>query len=143
MYHLPSFVVPLFYHSGDALMKKAQLVLAALMLAGGVTVASAQGTEQQAAPRGPGGRPNQAAMALQGVTLTADQQKKVDSINKSWDDQMQALRGDQSMDQDARRAKMRESFTKRLDALKAVLTDDQKKIVEKNVADMQARMQQG
>ena len=111
-------------------MRKLQLVLVAAMLAGTASVSSAQDAQQQAA-------------LLQGITLTAEQQTKVDAIVKKFSDERQTLRQDQSLDQDARRAKGRELMMKQSDEIKGVLTDDQKKVFEKNLTDLQARMQQG
>lgn len=122
-------------------MKKLQLVAVGMLLAASATVASAQ--EPQGGQRPAGGRPNMAAMVMQGITLTAEQQTKVDSIMKANQDAMMALRQDQSLDQDARRAKSMEMRNKQMETLKALLTDEQKKVFEKNLADMQARMQQG
>ena len=123
-------------------MKKFQLVLATAMLVGATSIAAAQ-DPQPAAPQGQGGRPNAQQMMqrmMAGITLSAAQQAQVDSIVKKYGDERMALRQDQSMDQDTRRAKSRELMTKQSDAIKAVLTDDQKKVYEKNVADMQAQM---
>lgn len=122
-------------------MKKLQFVLVAAMLAGSVSVSSGQDTQQQAAPRP--GRGNMMAALMQGITLTADQQTKVDSITKKYADQRQTLMQDQSLDQDARRAKGAELRNKQLEEVKALLTDEQKKVLEKNQADLQARMQAG
>ena len=61
-------------------MRKLQLVLVAAMLAGAASVSAAQGTQQQSAP--PQGRPNMMASLMQGITLTAEQQTKVDAIVK-------------------------------------------------------------
>src|SRR5687768_13577017 len=119
-------------------MKKLQLVMAALLLIASSTTAIAQDQPQ---PQRQGGG-NQVAALMQGITLTADQQAKVDSISKKVQADMQAMRQDQSIDQDARRAKGREMRTKMNDEIKALLTDEQKKVFDKNVADMQARMQQ-
>lgn len=121
-------------------MRKLQLVLVAAMLVGGTSVAAAQ--EPQPQGRGQG-RPDMIAMALQGITLTAEQQVKVDTIAKKYTDQRAAIRADQSVDTDTRRAKSRELTAKQADEVKALLTDDQKKVFEKNQADIQARMQQG
>lgn len=123
-------------------MRKLQLVLAAAMLVGATSVATAQ--EPQPQPQGQQqGRPNMMAMLMQGITLTAEQQTKVDTIAKKYQDERQALMQDQSLDRDARRAKSREMMTKQSDEVKVLLTDDQKKVFEKNQADMQTRMQQG
>jgi Spy/CpxP family protein refolding chaperone len=122
-------------------MRKLQLVLVAVMLVGGASVSFAQDAQQQAAPRQ--GRPNMMATLMQGVTLSAEQQTKVDAIVKKYSDERQAIRQDQSLDQDTRRAKSRELMAKQSDEVKALLTDDQKKVFEKNLTDMQARMQGG
>lgn len=120
-------------------MKQLQFVLVAALLVGGVSVASAQDAQQQAAPRP--GRGNMMAALMQGITLTAEQQTKIDSITKKYADERQALMQDQNLDQDARRAKGAELRNKQLEEVKAVLTDEQKKVLEKNQADLQARMQ--
>jgi Spy/CpxP family protein refolding chaperone len=121
-------------------MKKLQLLAIAALLAGTASIAAAQ--EPQPQGRGQG-RPNPMVMVMQGITLSADQQTKVDSIGKKYDAERAAIRADQNLDQDARRAKSRELTTKQIDEVKVLLTDDQKKVLEKNQADMQARMQQG
>jgi periplasmic protein CpxP/Spy len=121
-------------------MKKLQLVLVAAMLVGGSAVATAQDPQPQGQRQG-GGRG--IAMLLQGITLTADQQAKVDSINAKYGDQRRAIMQDESVDQDARRAKGRELMGKQRDEIKALLTDEQKKVFDKNVEEMQARMPQG
>jgi len=123
-------------------MKKLQVMLVAAALFGGASVATAQDAQPQSAP--PRGRGNMMAALMQGITLTAEQQVKVDSITKKYADQRQALMAElQGADQDTRRAKMREVMGKQSNEIKAVLTEDQKKIFEKNQSDLQARMQQG
>ena len=123
-------------------MKKLQLFAVAALLAATSTTALAQDPQPQGQPPR-GGGPNMSAMLFQGITLTADQQTKVDSITKKYSAERMAIRQDQSLDMDARRAKGRELMTKQNDELKALLNDEQKKVFDKNVADMQARMQQG
>jgi Spy/CpxP family protein refolding chaperone len=122
-------------------MRKLQFVVIAAALMGGASLAAAQDTQQQAAPRG--GRGNMMATLMQGVALSAEQQVKVDAITKKYSEQRNALRADQNLDQDTRRAKGRELMGKQSDEIKSVLTDEQKKVFEKNQADMQARMQGG
>jgi Spy/CpxP family protein refolding chaperone len=53
------------------------------------------------------------------------------------------MMNDQSADRDAMRTKMRDMMTKQQDDIKALLTDEQKKIFEKNVTDMAARRSAG
>ena len=120
-------------------MRKLQLVLVAAMLVGGTSVAVAQDAQQQG--QRPGGRGNMMARLMTGITLTADQQTKVDSITKKYADARAALQSETDMD--ARRAKGRELQTKQAEEIKAVLTDEQKKVFEKNQADAAAAMQGG
>ena len=122
-------------------MKKLQVALVAVMLTASATVAVAQDAQPQGQRQG--GRPDMMATLMQGITLSADQQAKVDTLTKKYADQRAAIRADQTLDQDARRAKSRELMGKQQEEVKALLTDDQKKVFEKNVADLQARMQQG
>ncbi len=125
-------------------MRKLQLVAAAAMLVMGSSAAIAQGAGGGGGGQGRGGQggAQQMQMLMTGITLSAEQQTRVDTIVKKYADMGAALRADQTMDQQARRAKMMENTTKRNDEIKAVLTDEQKKVFEKNVADMMARMQQ-
>jgi periplasmic protein CpxP/Spy len=123
-------------------MKKLQVLAVAALVAATSTTVMAQEPQAQGQPPRGGGQ-NMGAMLFQGITLTADQQTKVDSITKKYQADRMAIRQDQSLDQDARRAKGRELMTKQNDELKALLTDEQKKVFDKNVADMQARMQGG
>ena len=116
-------------------MKKLQLLAVAALVVIGSNAAFAQDGR-----RG-GGDPN--AMLLQGITLSAEQQAKADSMGKNMMGEMQKMRADSTVDRETRMAKGREMRAKHMDALKAILTDEQKKVFEKNVADMQARMQQG
>ena len=117
-------------------MRKLQLVAIAAMLAVSASTAKAQDGQQQGGQRG--GR--MMAALMNGITLSADQQVKVDSIAKKYADARQSMMQDQSLDQDARRAKMREQMGKQADEIRAVLNDEQKKVFDKNREDMQARM---
>jgi Spy/CpxP family protein refolding chaperone len=116
-------------------MKKLQLLVAALLLVVTTSAASAQDGQR----RGGG---NRAAALLQGITLTAEQQAKVDTLGQKTMADMMAMRGDTTMTPEARRAKGNELFAKQAEAIKALLTPEQKTVFEKNWADMQARMQQ-
>lgn len=125
-------------------MKRIHLVLVGAMLAAGsATVVQAQSTppaQMQGGQRG--GRGRMMEMLMQGITLSADQQKQYDAIVAKYREQMQSAMSDANGDRDAARAKMRELMTKESDEIKAVLTDDQKKTFEKNQADMEARRRQ-
>lgn len=120
-------------------MKKLPLVLAALLMLAGTSVASAQDQP----PRMGGGRGNMVAMLMQGITLTAEQQARVDSIAAKYGEQRRALMQDETADRETRMARSRELMTKQTDEIKALLTDEQKKMFEKNLEDMAARRQQG
>lgn len=122
-------------------MRKLELVLAAALMLGTATVATAQDPQPQGGQRMGGGRGM--GMLLQGITLTAEQQAKVDSINAAGQAARQAMMQDQSLDQEARRGKMREMMMKQSDAIRAVLTDEQKKVFDKNQEEMRNRGPQG
>ncbi|MEZ4412590.1 MAG: hypothetical protein R2910_06375 [Gemmatimonadales bacterium] len=80
-------------------------------------------------------------MALQGITLTAAQQAKVDSITAKTRAQMPAMTPG-SPPSDADRAKMRSLSMASVQEVRAVLTPEQQAIYDKNVAQMQQMMQQ-
>src|SRR5437867_9298241 len=109
-------------------------MMAAAMFFGVTTVAHAQDALQQ------GRRPNMTAMLFKDITLTAAQQAKADSITGKYREQMQALRA-AGGDQQEMRAKNRELQEKQRDELKAILTDDQKKVFDKNVEEVRQQMQ--
>lgn len=99
--------------------------------------------------RGPGGRGgrdfSRADQALlRGITLSADQQRRVDSIRAGYRTQMDQMRQQQSGgDRDAARSQMRTMMEKQVADIRAVLTGDQQTQFDQNVADMRNRMQQG
>ena len=123
-------------------MRKLELVLATVMLVGSATVATAQDPQPQGGQRMGGGR-NMGAMLMQGITLSAEQQAKVDSINAATGRQRQELMRDQSVDQETRRTQSRDLMTKQRDAIRALLTEEQKKTFDKNVEEMRSRAPQG
>ncbi len=112
-------------------------MLGLALVAGSATVASAQAAPQQ---QGRGGaRPNQ---QLKDITLTAEQQAKIDEINKKYAPEMQILR--ESMQGGGDRAegmkKMNELRTKISPEIRGVLTAEQQVIFDKNMAEMKTRM---
>jgi hypothetical protein len=109
-------------------------MMAMAMFFGVTAVAHAQDAQQQ------GRRPNVAAVLFKDITLSPAQQGKADSIQGKYREQMQALRS-AGGDQQEMRAKNRELQEKQRDELKAILTDDQKKVFDKNVEEMRANMQ--
>lgn len=125
-------------------MKKLQMFAVAALLAGSASIAAAQDPQPQPQGQGRGMGVNRGmAMMMQGITLSAEQQVKVDSITARTQAQRQAMMADQSLEGPARRTKMMEIMTKQQEEIKAILTPEQKTVFEKNLAEMQARMQQG
>ena len=117
-------------------MKKVRLAMMTVaMFLGITTVARAQDPQP-----GRGNRPNMSAMLFKDITLSPAQQAKVDSIEAKYRDQMQALRNAGGDPQEMRQ-KRGELMGKQRDELKAVLTDDQKKVFDKNAEDMRQQMQ--
>ena len=62
--------------------------------------------------------------------LSADQQKAIGAIIRSSQGQMQALRADESLSREDRRAKVREVLTSTRDQIRAALTPDQQKVFD-------------
>jgi Spy/CpxP family protein refolding chaperone len=96
----------------------------------------------------PGGGPGPGGFAarrmqrlLQGITLTPDQQAKVDSITARYSAQMPAFTPG-SFPDSATRAKMRDLNEHQDAEIRTLLTADQQKVWDDNVAQMRARMQQ-
>jgi Spy/CpxP family protein refolding chaperone len=67
----------------------------------------------------------------QKLTLTADQQKSVGDAIKSGREQMKALRDDEALSDDDRRAKGRELMASTRAAIRALLTPEQQAIFDK------------
>jgi Spy/CpxP family protein refolding chaperone len=107
------------------------LVLAVGILA--APVANAQGGGGGGGGQGRGGRGGAIAVWLADITLTADQQTKVDSINAKY----RGMRPQMSQDMDstartAAMAKMQELNGKAADEVRAILTPDQQKVFDEN-----------
>jgi periplasmic protein CpxP/Spy len=119
-------------------MKKLRVAMMAAALSVGMT---ALAHAQDAQPQGQRGGRGMQAM-LQGITLTAAQQPKVDSLIKKFDADNQAMRAEMQNggDRQALMGKMRETRAKQAEELKALLTDDQKKVFDKNMEDARNRM---
>jgi Spy/CpxP family protein refolding chaperone len=110
----------------------------ALLLLGG----SAALAQTPAAPAGPGGfAARRMQRLLQGITLTAAQQAKIDSITARYQPQLPAVTSGTFPDS-ATRAKMRAVYDRQDAEIRAVLTADQQKVWDDNLAQMRARMQQ-
>jgi len=118
-------------------MKKLRVAMMVAALSIGMTAFA----QAQDAPQGQRGGRGMQAM-LQGITLTAAQQPKVDSLIKKFDTDNQAMRAEMQNggDRQAAMGKMREARAKQAEELKALLTDDQKKIFDKNLEEARNRM---
>jgi Spy/CpxP family protein refolding chaperone len=87
---------------------------------------------QNPSGRGPGGR---MALLFKDITLTPEQQAKVDSIRAHYRAQMPSFTPGSPPDS-ATREKIRGLFRRQVDDIRAVLTADQQKTFDKNVAEM-------
>jgi len=114
-------------------MKLTRIVALAGMMALAAPAAFAQG--------GGGGQGGGRGMqrALQGITLDAKQQAAVDSIEKSFRAQMPPMQQGTPPDS-ATRAKGKALMQKSYAAVREVLTPDQQKVFDKNIADMRSQM---
>jgi len=107
------------------------LALLAALVAFAAPAAFAQG----GGPPGGQGRGRQMELLMKDITLTDVQKASVDSIVQSYRAQMPAFTPGQPPDS-AARAKRGELMTKQNAAIRAVLTADQQKVFDKNVAEM-------
>jgi Spy/CpxP family protein refolding chaperone len=114
-----------------ALVSTAVLSLAASGL-------SAQNPPSGNGPGGQGFAERRMEALLKGITLTKDQQVKIDSIRTRYQAQMPAFTPGTPPDS-ARRAQMRDLFRRHNDEIRAVLTADQQKVWDQNIAEMRAR----
>jgi len=115
-------------------------VVAALAALATVPAMAQQGPPGGGGRMGPGGfAQRRMQMLLNGITLTAVQQAKVDSIQKEYQAKMPAFTPGQMPDS-ATRAQRFELMRQQDMDIRNVLTTDQQAVWDKNVADMQARM---
>lgn len=117
------------------------IALGLALLAGGATVAQAQEAQPQGGQRRGG---MGTAMLLEGITLSAEQQAKVDSIQGVYTPKLQALRAEVQNGGD-RAEVMKKSQglnTEMRAAIKAVLTTEQQVVFDKNITTMEERRRQ-
>lgn len=100
------------------------LVLAAVVFVAPTVSAQGGGAGGRGAGRG-------MAALMANITLTADQQVKVDSITAKYRQEMVAMRGGGPMDSTAM-AKFREMTNKQYDEIRTVLTEEQQKVFDEN-----------
>jgi Spy/CpxP family protein refolding chaperone len=133
-----------------------RFAVAGIALCAGASVASAQGEPpagappmggmpgQQGGPGGRGGRGMQ-AMLWEGITLTADQQTKVDDIRAKNRKQMQEMMPNGMQGgppDDATRKKMEEMQEHQNHDYREILTEDQRKLFDVNVANAKKRREE-
>ncbi len=113
--------------------------LGVALVVGGSMSAMAQGGAPGAMQQGGGrgGRPN---MQMKDITLSAEQQAKVDEINKKYAPEMQEIRDAMQAGGDRAESmkKMGELRAKMAPEIRAVLSADQQVVFDKNAADMKA-----
>ena len=123
-----------------------RMAIAGVAFLGVASVASAQGTPPQGDKQhaGPGGPGRMSQMLFAGIDLTDAQKDQIAKIGEKYKAEREALRPAggqmQGPPDDATRAKMNDIRTKSNAEYRAVLTADQQKIFDKNIADMKARM---
>ncbi|MDE3053123.1 MAG: hypothetical protein KGL38_14570 [Gemmatimonadota bacterium] len=124
--------------------KLAMVALAVMTLGGTASVAAAQGGAMGGG-RGRGSMIDRLLTQPTAITLTADQQKKVDSLKAAETEEMGKLREEMqnSDDRQAMFGKMRDLNKKYQDAVRALLTADQQKTFDENVAAMPQRGRRG
>jgi periplasmic protein CpxP/Spy len=123
--------------------KLAMVALAVLCMGGTASVAAAQGGGMGGG-RGPRMSPiDRVLQQPTAITLTADQQTKVDSLKKAMTDEQQAARTAAGDDRQAMYGKMQEINKKYMDAVRALLTPEQQKTFDENVAAMPQRGRRG
>ena len=97
--------------------------------------------------RGPGGRGGAGGqreeMLMRGITLSTDQQQRIEAIRAKYRTQMEKMRQDANGDRAAMREQMQPMMEKQMAEVRDVLTPDQQAQFDRNMADMRARMQQG
>ncbi len=121
-------------------MKSRFALMTALLL--GAAAVPAMGQNPGGMPMGQG-RGNFAARRIErlltGITLTAEQRTKVDSIQKAYEAKMPAMTPGQMPDS-ASRAQRMQLMQEQDAAIRGVLTSEQQAIFDKNVADMRQMM---
>lgn len=93
--------------------------------------------------RGPGGRGGREEMAMRGITLSSDQQARIERIRANYRTQMEQARQSAGDDRAAMRERMRPMMEREQAEIREVLTPEQREQYDRNIAEMRTRMQQG
>ncbi|HEY2027264.1 MAG TPA: hypothetical protein VGG78_09655 [Gemmatimonadaceae bacterium] len=86
-----------------------------------------------------GGGPRGEEMLLRGITLSSDQQQRVDAIRARYRSQMDQMRQQSGGDRTAMRDQMRSTMERQMAEIRDVLNDDQRRQFDQNVAEMRSR----
>jgi Spy/CpxP family protein refolding chaperone len=111
------------------------LAVTALFLAIAAPTVHAQGGP----PQGGRGGGRMMEMLFEGITLDAAQKTKVEAIQAKYQKEMPQMTPGERPGPEAM-AKRRELMTKQQDEIRTVLTADQQKVYDKNLAAMRERM---
>jgi Spy/CpxP family protein refolding chaperone len=115
--------------------------LSVALLVGGAAAGYAQGGQQSgAAPSGMRGGNRMMTTLLEGITLTDAQKAKIDSISAKYRAEMPAFTPGTRPDS-ATMARRRELMQQETAEIRSVLTPEQQKVFDENVARMRERMQ--
>jgi protein CpxP len=116
------------------------MALGLALMAGAATVQAQEAQPQGGQRRGGMGM----AMLMEGITLSAEQQAKVDSIQKAFQPKMQAVRDEvqNGGDRQAAIQKSQALNTEMRAAVKGLLTAEQQAAFDKNVTAMEERRRQ-
>jgi Spy/CpxP family protein refolding chaperone len=104
----------------------------ALLCATALGLCASSALAQRPSGRGPARR---AQLLLKGITLTPEQQARVDSIQTYYRQQMPSFTSGSPPDS-ATRQKVRGLFRHEVEDIRAVLTADQQKAFDKNLAEL-------
>ncbi len=122
--------------------KLAMVALAVLCMGGTASVAAAQGG--MGGGRGPRMSPIERVLTQPtAITLTADQQKTVDSLKTAMTEEQRSAREAGGDDRQAMMAKFQGINKKYMDAVRALLTPEQQKTFDENLAAMPQRGRRG
>lgn len=126
---------------------RTSIAVLGLVLVMAAPVAAQGGPGGQGQRRGMMEAPKSGEGILKGITLTSDQQKKVDSMWKANEpmrtaqmERMQAMRESGTRPDSATMAAMRAQRQVHLNEYRAMLTADQQKVFDQNVAETRERM---
>jgi Spy/CpxP family protein refolding chaperone len=119
--------------------------VAGLVFCASASVASAQGheghgTHDRAKPAASAQRQGRGhAMVLKGITLTADQQARLDALMAKHHEERGPAAPSGTRPDSAARAKMRGEMEKHYAEIREILTADQQKVFDANISEMKER----